>query len=94
MNEHRFYKILLSLGHCQPGGGFLGSDHRTLIYGKNATALGSYVPWGLWVAVFLLLLGLTAGAFLITILTYVFRGQNFCTRGTFGGFYRARGHYL
>ncbi len=42
-----------------------------LAYGLQPVAFGSYVPWGLWVAFYLFFLGLSAGAFLITILAYV-----------------------
>ena len=42
-----------------------------LLYGLNPVAFGSYIPWGLWVAFYLLFLGLSAGAFLVTILTYL-----------------------
>lgn len=34
---------------------------------------GSYVPWGLWVAAYIYLIGLSAGAFLMSALVYVFR---------------------
>lgn len=34
---------------------------------------GSYVPWGLWVAGYIYLIGLSAGAFLMSALVYVFR---------------------
>lgn len=47
--------------------------YQRLIYGHIPMNYGSFVPWGLWVAFDLFFLGLTAGAFLITILTYVFR---------------------
>ncbi len=41
-----------------------------LTNGLNPTALTSYIPWGLWVAFYLFFLGLSAGAFLVTIMTY------------------------
>ena len=44
------------------------------------------MPWGLWVAVYLFFLGLTAGAFLITILTYVFRVKIFAPVGPLSAF--------
>jgi molybdopterin-containing oxidoreductase family membrane subunit len=47
--------------------------YQRLAYGHLHMNYGSFVPWGLWVAFDLYFLGLTAGAFLITILTYVFR---------------------
>lgn len=51
--------------------GLFGMADR-VVHGHLHTAYGSYVPWGLWVVFYLLFVGLTAGAFLITILTYVF----------------------
>jgi Ni/Fe-hydrogenase subunit HybB-like protein len=48
-----------------------------LMHGLNPVAFGSYVPWGLWVAFYLLFLGLSAGAFLVTTMTYVFRIKRF-----------------
>lgn len=47
--------------------------YQRLVFGHVPMNYGSFVPWGLWVAFDLFFLGLTAGAFLITILTYVFR---------------------
>ncbi|MFQ5649933.1 MAG: NrfD/PsrC family molybdoenzyme membrane anchor subunit [bacterium] len=38
---------------------------------------GSYVPWGLWVAGYIYLIGLSAGAFLMSALVYVFRIKAF-----------------
>jgi Ni/Fe-hydrogenase subunit HybB-like protein len=51
--------------------GIYGMADRFL-YGHLHVGYGSYVPWGLWVAFYLFFVGLTAGAFLITIMTYVF----------------------
>lgn len=34
---------------------------------------GSYVPWGLWVAGYIYMIGLSAGAFVMSALVYVFR---------------------
>jgi len=39
------------------------------VHGHIAMGFGSYVPWGLWVVFYLFFVGLTAGAFLITIIT-------------------------
>lgn len=41
-------------------------------HGHTLTNYGSYVPWGLWVSVYVWLVGLSAGAFLLSSLTYVF----------------------
>lgn len=40
--------------------------------GHAAADYGSYVPWGLWVAGYIYLIGLSAGAFLFSTLVYVF----------------------
>ncbi len=57
-----------------------------LMYGLNPVAFGSYVPWGLWVAFYLLFLGLSAGAFLVTTMTYVFRMERFKKIGRLSAF--------
>jgi molybdopterin-containing oxidoreductase family membrane subunit len=59
---------------------------KFFLYGKSTLALGSYIPWGLWVALYTFFLGLTAGAFLITILTYVFRFKIFYGIGPLSAF--------
>ena len=43
---------------------------------KNAN-YGSIVPWGLWVAAYIYFSGLSAGAFLISSLAYVFKVRRF-----------------
>ncbi|MDP2847519.1 MAG: NrfD/PsrC family molybdoenzyme membrane anchor subunit [Humidesulfovibrio sp.] len=48
-----------------------------LLHGLTPVAFGSVIPWGLWVAFYLLFLGLSAGAFLVTILAYVFGQKQF-----------------
>ncbi len=40
--------------------------------GHQLAGYGSYVPWGLWVAVYIHFTGLSAGAFLLSALVYVF----------------------
>ena len=44
-----------------------------LARGSLLTDLGSYNPWGLWVASYIWFIGLSAGAFLLSTLVYVFR---------------------
>ena len=87
MSNHKEYlfKFLMALSVL---GLLVGSwgVFEIMVYGKNVTALGSYVTWGLWVAVYLFFLGLTAGAFLITILTYVFRVKIFAPVGPLSAF--------
>ncbi|MEX2032106.1 MAG: NrfD/PsrC family molybdoenzyme membrane anchor subunit [Dehalococcoidia bacterium] len=43
---------------------------------KNAN-YGSLVPWGLWVAAYIYFIGMSAGAFLVSSLVYVFRIKRF-----------------
>ncbi|RMG32104.1 MAG: hypothetical protein D6732_13810, partial [Methanobacteriota archaeon] len=54
------------------GIGLLGIFDR-LANGHIHANYGSYVPWGLWVAGYIYLIGLSAGAFLMSALVYVFR---------------------
>ncbi len=44
-----------------------------LAFGHQHAAYGSYVPWGLWVVGYIYLIGLSAGAFLLSTLVYVFQ---------------------
>jgi Ni/Fe-hydrogenase subunit HybB-like protein len=57
-----------------------------LLHGHLGAAYGSYVPWGIWVVFYLYYVGLTAGAFLITILTYVFQVKRFEKVGRLAAF--------
>lgn len=41
--------------------------------GIGSTALGSVTPWGLWVALYILFIGLSAGSFLLSTLIFVFK---------------------
>lgn len=43
-----------------------------LFEGLRPTALGSYITWGLWEAGYIYFVGLSAGAFLLSTLIYVF----------------------
>ncbi len=45
--------------------------------GHELAAYGSIVPWGLWVAQYIYFIGLSAGAFLLSSLVYVFGVQRF-----------------
>jgi protein NrfD len=46
---------------------------RTIIEGHIHEATTQHVPWGLWVALYIFFLGLSAGSFLISTLIYVFK---------------------
>ncbi len=52
--------------------GIIGVSNR-LIYGHKNTNYGSYIPWGLWIASYIWLIGLSAGAFVMSTMTYVFK---------------------
>ncbi len=52
--------------------GLVGLFQR-LTLGHAATNYGSYIPWGLWVAAYIYFIGLSAGAFLLSALVYVFQ---------------------
>ena len=47
--------------------------YSRLTTGHVLTNYGSYIPWGLWVAMYIHFIGLSAGAFLLSTLVYVFR---------------------
>ncbi len=47
--------------------------HQRFIVGRELTNQGSYVPWGLWVTAYVYFIGLSAGAFLLSSMVYVFR---------------------
>jgi len=46
--------------------------YQRLMWGHQPTAYGSYITWGLWVAMYIYFIGLSAGAFLLSTLVYVF----------------------
>ncbi len=43
-----------------------------LVLGHRLAAYSSYVPWGMWVSAYIFFIGLSAGAFLLSSLVYVF----------------------
>ena len=45
---------------------------QRLTEGHGPAGYGSYIPWGMWVAAYVYLIGLSAGAFLLSALIYVF----------------------
>jgi molybdopterin-containing oxidoreductase family membrane subunit len=48
-----------------------------LVNGHADANYGSLIPWGLWIAAYIYFIGLSAGAFLISALVYVFRVKRF-----------------
>jgi protein NrfD len=51
--------------------GLYGLGQR-VVSGHQLADYGSYIPWGLWVAQYIYFVGLSAGAFLLSSLVYVF----------------------
>lgn len=55
----------------------LGGWYSRLAHGHADAAYGNVVVWGLWVAAYIFFIGLSAGAFLISALVYVFGMKRF-----------------
>lgn len=49
---------------------------QRLFGGRELANYGSYVPWGLWVSSYIYFIGLSAGAFLLSSLIYVFQVES------------------
>lgn len=64
-------RILYALGGLALLVGIWGVYDR-LAFGHMNAAYGSYVVWGLWVAMYLFFAGVAAGAFMIATLDYLF----------------------
>jgi len=56
--------------------GSVGVAQR-LMYGHELASYGNRVVWGLWVAMYIYFIGLSAGAFLLSSLVYVFKIKMF-----------------
>jgi protein NrfD len=54
-----------------------------LLYGERDVAYGSYVNWGLWVAMYLFFAGLAAGSFAVASLDLLFRVPLFAGTGRY-----------
>lgn len=65
----RASKILIPLFLVATVFGAVGLWHR-LMFGKAHLAFGSYIPWGLWVGLYIYLVGVSGGAFLVAFLHY------------------------
>ncbi len=68
----RWQKSLVALWAVVFVVGIVGILER-IASGLRPTALGSYVTWGLWISADIYFIGLSAGAFLISSLVYVFQ---------------------
>jgi Ni/Fe-hydrogenase subunit HybB-like protein len=67
-NLDRFFWVLAIIALII---GLIGLFDR-LTTGHLHANYGSYIPWGLWVAGYIYMIGLSAGAFLMSTLVYVF----------------------
>lgn len=67
----RKYLFILIVALAGFAAGLYGVYDR-IVNGHVNAAYGSYVPWGLWVAQYIYFIGLSAGAFLLSTLVYVF----------------------
>lgn len=65
-------KLLIPVLLVATGVGAIGVWDR-LMFGKAQLAFGSYVPWGLWVGLYIYLVGVSAGAFVIAFLYHGLR---------------------
>ncbi len=83
--NYKYFSPLLILGLAGLIFGGYGMVER-LLFGLYPTNLGSYVPWGLWVAFYLFFLGLSAGAFLVNIMAYVLGMKQFESIGPISAF--------
>ncbi len=65
--HYSYWIVLLSL--LPVGLGFLGYRYAA---GLLTTNMGNMVSWGLWISLYILFIGLSAGSFLLSTLIYVF----------------------
>lgn len=56
--------------------------YSRIFHGHADTDYGNIVVWGLWVAAYIFFIGLSAGAFLVSSLVYVFDMKRFESIGT------------
>lgn len=69
-------RVLLILWLAVAGVGIWGVVER-LTSGHTGAGYGSYVPWGLWVAMYFHLVGLAGGTFVLGALGFMFRWKGF-----------------
>ncbi len=69
---YSYWAILLVL--MLVGLSFLGYRY---VAGLQTTALGSVISWGLWISLYILFIGLSAGSFLLSTLIYVFNMKKY-----------------
>ena len=76
MNSSKMKRTFWILGAAFVVVGSFGWWDR-LTTGHQDANYGSIIPWGLWVAVYIFFIGLSAGSFLISSLVYVFGMKKF-----------------
>jgi molybdopterin-containing oxidoreductase family membrane subunit len=69
-------RVLLVLWLAVAAVGIWGVVER-LVGGHTGAGYGSYVPWGLWVAMYFHLVGLAGGTFVLGALGFMFRWKGF-----------------
>lgn len=74
------YKILLGIAIVGFLVGLIGLFQR-FTGGHTLASYNTYVPWGLWVAAYVTLIGISAGTFLIASLAYGFRVKSLLPLG-------------
>lgn len=75
-DEQGLKRVFWGLGVLLLLAGALGLYDR-LVHGHINANYGSIVTWGLWVAAYIYFIGLSAGAFLVSSLVYVFNIQRY-----------------
>ena len=65
---------IVILGLVIVGLSFLGYRYAA---GLLTTNMGSMVSWGLWISLYILFIGLSAGSFLLSTLIYVFNMKRY-----------------
>lgn len=66
-----WFAVAVAIWLIALGAGAVGIYQR-LVMGHEAADYSSYIPWGLWVALYVNFISVSAGAFLISALVYVF----------------------
>jgi molybdopterin-containing oxidoreductase family membrane subunit len=77
--SHNIKRVLYLLAVVALVLGIYGFASR-LLFGERDVNYGSYVNWGLWVAMYLFFAGMAAGSFMVASLDYLFEVELF--RGT------------
>lgn len=77
----RTIQVLWALAWMALAAWGLSGVYLRFMHGRDLANYGSYVPWGLWVSAYIYFIGLSAGAFLLSSMVYVFRMDMFARLG-------------